>query len=133
MSTFGGGVPFLKEAVKAAKGGGQGRLLSAAQSSGMAPYLPERTAEIVLIHGGNLMKVVRQGVAKVQPGVEAMIPQIVAPDPVLMASGTTGNSAQAVFYVPNSLIKAVVGAVKPFLMGGMGARGGGQAPPDADF
>jgi len=130
--TFGGAMPFVDEAVKAARGGG--KLLTRTQLRAMKKYMPAKPTGMGLFSVGNLLEVILTGVKTMEPDAAAAIPfTIRTKDPVVIAGGVTGKAAHVVIAVPVPLIKEVAQAVQMMLGQMMGGSGPMPGPPDDDF
>ena len=126
--TMGGSIPFLQEAIKAAKT--PSRLLSRREDKRLAKILPEKPVGMFVISVGNLLEVIVKGTRTVQPDMAGAMPfNITTKDPIALASGYTGDAVHVVFYVPNSLIREVAQLAMLFTQGMGGGMGGPPMSP----
>ena len=126
--TFGGGVPFTAEALKAASG--KGGIAAAAAMGDALKYLPKQRTALVLFDAGNLYELIVSGMKTMEPGSSPLPFQITCHTPVFFASGVTGGSAHIVAFIPTDLIRNVVDAVKKMQGGGEQPAGGTVKPGD---
>jgi hypothetical protein len=124
--TFGGSKAYLEQAMKAATSATG--TLSDKEAGDAAKYLPpekERVA-IMLFNPGNLFTLVMQGAKAMSPNGEAPpIPfTFSAKAPIVLGAGVFGADEHVVVFVPNELLKQIMGVFTMFTQ----MRGG---PPPA--
>ena len=126
--TFGGGLPFMVEAAKTASKGG-GTILTGVPLAEVTQYLPKDRTSVAVFNVGNLLEVIRKGAKTMEPDspVEAMLPKLTTKTPIVMAGAIQGTSTQGVIYVPNDLVKEIVGAFLQ-MRGAIMGPGSGMAP-----
>jgi hypothetical protein len=108
--TFGGGKPMVEAALKASKG--NGNILALPESQEALAVLPKNLQSVVLINGANLWTVVEQG-AKVMGSESLPKYAFTCKTPLAIGSATeAGASARVVVYIPNGMVKDVVGLIK---------------------
>jgi len=133
VMTLGGSTAMLEAAIKAARGGGGGKILSPGLSARIAKYLPAKTTCLCLFNAGNLMDVIAKGAQAL--GGEGLTPipfRIATKAPVVLAGGVTGKAHHVVVQVPSGLIKEVIQGIQKVLAEKfLGGRGSG--PPDTGF
>jgi len=123
--TFGGATPFLTEALKTARNGGA--ILQREELAVAMKHMPENRVTLVLFSPGNLLDVVAAAVQTIAPDQPPLPFKIQTKTPVAIGAGVSGNDVEVVVYVPNGLIKDVVGIV-PVMFGGMRGPPPGMAP-----
>ncbi len=129
--TFGGSTAFMSQSIKADKSGA--KLMSADQTKALPKHTPEHTAGLCLINIPNLLEVAIKGANTMMPGMGNQIPvRFITKEPIVMASGVTGDSGHMTVFVPTKLIQEV--AQIAIMMGGMMGGGMGPAgPPPGGF
>jgi len=125
--TFGGATPFLTEAVKAARNGGtilQGEELAVAMK-----HMPANPMTLILLSPGNLLDVIVSGMGIIAPDQPPLPFKIDTKTPIAVGATVSGSEVEVVLYVPNDLIRDVVG-MAPMMFGPMmGPPPPGMAPP----
>lgn len=102
--TFGGSTTFLAEALKAAKGGGA--IPKAQGVADVMKLMPKQPQAIVLLEAGHLLAVVTKGAEAI--GIPIPPFQVDVKTPLAIGAGMTGQTAHAVIFIPNDLVKAGV-------------------------
>jgi len=125
--TFGGGKPFLVEALKAATGGGT--ILAGPQVAQVLKQMPTNCSMLMLVNVGNLFDVIAKAMKAVEPD-EVLPISIKCKTPVAFGGGVSGKSAHMVMYVPNELIKEIVGAFQAMMGPPPGAVQPGRGADD---
>ena len=126
MLTFGGSMAYLTQAAKIASGTTGG--LSEKDAGDAVKFLPPENERVVLalFNPGNLFELVKQGAKTMNDGNEMPIPfTFNVKAPVVFSAGLSGNDEHVVFFVPNELVKQIVGI---YMMMSGGGRGPGPGP-----
>ncbi|MGA2266792.1 MAG: hypothetical protein ABSH10_10250 [Phycisphaerae bacterium] len=111
--TFGGGQPYLTEALKVAKAA-DGKILSNPDVAEALAVMPKNLTTLGLLNVGNLFSVIVKANQTLE-GPQAVPPfQITTQTPVAFGGGVEGGYAHGVVYIPNQLVKDVVSIVKTF-------------------
>jgi len=124
--TFGGGKAFLAKALEAAQKGGT--LPADPSVKGAMKYMPENPVTLAVINPSNLLKLVNEGIQKMDPENPGLPIMLQSKDAIAIGMGVDGPAAHAVFYVPSTVVKDIVGAVMSFQMM-MAPMGPGPMPP----
>lgn len=103
--TFGGGVPLMTEALKAAKGNGP--IASAPETAAALKHLPQDSVGLILLNGGNAFTVAGK-IAQTLMGTELPF-TITTKTPIAIGVGIKGSTEHLTLFVPTALVKEGVG------------------------